>query len=417
MTRGIIPPLNHWMLQSDVMASEFDQILNFSEIFSPFQRLDPAIVLYASLRNNTRDARGNPDIFERLSEALYLDGSGVYRLAAPNVARFNSDGMLFERAGTNYCSNYNAKPDAALTNVTLSGTGELERVNDAAALAAAGLAEIGNGYAIRIKSLGAAATANVGGTSSTGTHKISAYIKKIGTTGSVNLRSSVSPVSVEVTNQEYQKIEVGGSLTNELLQVNTDLEGEAFFVLNELTGTVIGGLPIITEGTAAQRAADDLRYGSRASFFNQTEGMVVVNLSWAVDIAAIGTGVLFKAVTLDRGSNGLIYLQRTAANLRIATTDGVSFSFIDIPVANISNGINANIVVRWRTGPAELQLGIKYQGSWQWATQQAYDGAFPVDGTDQVHLNVPGIFDAPAFYRDFYIYNQDYGRAWIEENH
>ena len=45
--RGVIPAVSHVMLQSDTLATEFNEILNLVEIFAPFQPLDPAVIFYA----------------------------------------------------------------------------------------------------------------------------------------------------------------------------------------------------------------------------------------------------------------------------------------------------------------------------------------------------------------------------------
>lgn len=379
--------------------------------------LDPAVTFYAALQASPQDLLGAPDGFVRSSEGLYLPYRGAdWRDVGNDVPRHEDGMLLMEPSDTNLCQNYNAQPDAALTGISLGGSGILQRVDDAEALQAAGAGRIGNGFAVEIGSTNGPANANIFGvTAATGPHCIGALIKKTSDGGFVNLRTSGLSLTIGITNKEYQYIILSGTVAaGEILQVNTSSGGTARFILNQLETGLVPDSPIITRGAAASRAIDLLEWGNRTTFWNQTQGMLVIRYLPLWDYTLVTAAGSRSIVSLDRTSRSVLHQNRDAGgNYQIVSTDGTQSPFVNLtPAPKVGEVIPC--AVRWSTTPSEYQVGAYWQGAWVWSTQVAYSGSFP--GVGNI-LGISAQTTVPARFGQLVVYNEDRGTAWIEANY
>ncbi len=407
--RGVVPALSHIMLHSDTLANEFNDILNAVEIFAPFQPLDPAVVFYAPLQFNTRDLRLSQDTFERNSEAWYLDGSGIYRRKLVNQARFENSRLLMESATTNKCENYNAEPDSAAENIitSLSPGATFERIQDVSQLQAAGLSEIcTSGFVWHLNNQSAAGESYAqfeGFTLNTNPHTMSAFWRGTGQ-GYLRLQG-VAGTPVDLPGAyEREIITQDPPTTTQRMRIYAWPGADLYFVLNQFEEGDIATSPIITEGTAGQRAIDRLTYVE--NWFNQTQGMTLVTLKPLFDLSSqIGDRGLLN---LSDATLGLLYHDE----LFFKTYDGVN-------TAQIAHGGSIPgdiffIAIRWLTNPAELQIGLSKNGNtWQWVASSSYDGAFAKDSLFRIGRALAYLYH----FADVQIYNEDKGTAWIEGNY
>ena len=422
--RGVIPAVSHVMLQSDTLAQEFNEILNLVEIFAPFQPLDPAVVFYAPLRNNTRDLRLNPDTFQRNSEAWYLDGSGIYRRSLANQARFENARLLMESAKTNKCTNYNTNPDPALTNIRLTGDASaiVRRVQNVSELANAGLLDIcPDGNVLEFDNTASSGGANciiTGRADNLNQHTISAWALKIGAP-EVRLQDTygqgIQPfvnTSLERITSTYVPINVAGEFS-----INAAAGGKCQFILNQLEESIVATSPIVTEGTAGQRAIDFLSYADPVSWFNQSAGMALINARASFDSSLFVDGNYTESLfSLFEDRFNLLFLRSPAAqgpNFRSQMSNSQTAQGASI---NFAPGDSIQIAVRWNRSAPAFQIGHKLNNNtWVWGTEITSNLAdFAIGSEVYVHY-LPSVW--PSRLSDAIIYNEDKGRAWIEDNY
>ncbi len=367
---------------------------------------EPIATFIAHLSNNVASTAG-PGTFTRDSEGLYQDANGIWKVVGNNEPRFENDALLMEPAITNKCTNYNAVIDAALTNVSTGGIGTLSRQDDSVALEAAGLTDIGNGFAVDVLSGGTVFNANIAGASNAATHTISAWVRKIGTTGVVFLRSSGQSLSVAVDSEQYQRYEVSGLLdAGELLQVSTIGGGHARFVLNQMEELPVPTSPIITQGASASRAADGLTYANADQFFNQAQGMALITMRPRFDKADLATVEGLLTVSSAVKAN-LMYFDTA-----FKSTDGVNTASVNTP-AYVEQDELKVAVICGPAGAGNLQIGYSLNGAaWVWSTAVAYDGGF---ATDDILAIVTGV-GIPLQVSNVQLYDENRGTAWIEAN-
>ena len=165
---------------------------------------------------------------------------------------------------TNKCTNYNANPDAGLTNVILAdlGTGAtLTRVDKAAELAAIGLDDVcidGNVFKLVSGTAGAQAKP-VGITGNLNKHSFSLYgMVELGSTLQANLNGAVGLITT--TSESFIKIiseDLIPVITGSGLIIQTTGAGQTiYFILNQLEEGIDATDTIIIEGSAATRDAD-----------------------------------------------------------------------------------------------------------------------------------------------------------------
>ncbi len=345
----------------------------------PLDRIPDGAVFWAPLKHNVRDYTGNEGAgtFTRASDGIYLRG-GTYQIAANDVPRFEAGGMLFEPAVTNKCTNYNANPDAGLTNISTGGTGTLTRESDAAALAAAGLAEIcTDGNVVQVVSGGTTFNANVAGdTGNTNPHTVSIWIKKVGATGEVYVRLTDGSVGLTITNTEYMRVlattALPGAATK--LQVRCANGATARFVLNQLEELPVVSSPIITTGASASRAADNLEWAAAPSGLADAAGAVFADVSLPLDPAQYATNARTGIFGVDNFSvYSMLNLNMNRAG---AGNCGALFSHSGTPMGPVFDPA-ANEVFRvaayWTAGGnANCGVYLPSAGAWSWSTAQAF---------------------------------------------
>ena len=120
--------------------------------------------------------------FVRSGSATYTDAAGNLVLASADTPRIESSGWLLEGGATNKVTCAKSNPQA-LTNITKSGDAAavLSVVNDATALAAAGLSEFGpNVYKLDNSAGTSYAYIGSGSTGNTNVHSVSVYVRGSG---------------------------------------------------------------------------------------------------------------------------------------------------------------------------------------------------------------------------------------------
>ena len=170
-------------------------------------------------------------------------------------------GVLTEPQRTNKCTNYNANPDAGLTNITVgSGTGTLSRANDSAALTAAKLDNTcTDGNAIKYVAT-ADSVLDIGGqTGNTNQHTVSIWARIDAGTGELRIAAAKA---ADITSASYAK--VSGTLTPagslNVTKLFVPNGSTLYFILNQMEEGASITSEIITEGSATTRNADALSY-------------------------------------------------------------------------------------------------------------------------------------------------------------
>lgn len=324
MTR--LPELSHMLVSPrfDVLAVQFDDILNLCEIFSPLLPLDPALTFFAPLVSNVKDIRGAVATFARNSEGLYVPYNGAdWRTASINEARFESGKILMEPASTNVF--WNSASPATQTR-TLNATGQ---------------------WTISVHGSGSV-------TSSNGT----------GTATGHGTATDGSPVTINVTGIGTFTFTVSGS--PDYVQVE-----------NKPVATS----PIVTQAASASRADDKLTYADANQFFEQAQGMALITIRTEFDKAAFsGLAGLLTVNSAVRGN--LLYF-----NSALRSTDNTNTAALAMPNYVKGDTIRC-AVVYGPAGASALQVGHSLNNqAWSWSAAATYDGGFSADNILAVSLN------------------------------
>jgi len=198
----------------------------------------------------------------RASVAWYPDDNGVLQYYLTNVAGQNSKGIFIHPARVNVCTNYNASPDASITNVSAS-SGSVTRVDRTALLAAAGLENICTQYAFQYaNTTGSQQTVSISGALGATTNAaMSCYARCIG--GSAQMQLSVSGAGTYGLNESaafvrYVREEITGTDATDLFQFVVPNGVTIEWVLNQLETDSEAGVcaswPIVTAGASGSLA-------------------------------------------------------------------------------------------------------------------------------------------------------------------
>lgn len=206
--------------------------------------------------------------------ATYRDSSGKLRAASSNQPRFDHDasgnplGVLIEGTRQNKITLYNASPADTSGLTVVSGSPVLSVSTDAAALAAAGLDQIGNGSVIRIDNSASGTNTDIdiaGQTGNTNPHSFSLWARC--TAGLVNYlkRSGSGSSSVPFSNTSYQRVKMENetpSASTNTMRINVKAGDTAYILLMQVEEGAFCSGEIVTSGAAATRQADSLTVSS-----------------------------------------------------------------------------------------------------------------------------------------------------------
>jgi hypothetical protein len=201
--------------------------------------------------------------------ATALDLAGNVIQFATGVPRITNRGILVEEARTNKGTSHNANPTEAAgfvgnpVNMSKSGdaAGILSVVDDAAALAAAGLSNAcasGKVYKLDNTAGAANAIASINGTvGNLNAHAFSCYARATAGSGSVG-RSGSSVGAATFSSSAYARASavLTPTATTEVLRVQALPGAVVYFILAQLEEGAFATSPIITTGAAGTRGAD-----------------------------------------------------------------------------------------------------------------------------------------------------------------
>lgn len=210
-------------------------------------------------------------ISDSWSGGLLPNAGGGYDSIATNVLARNSLGLWTQPTRTNRCTNRNANP-IDLTGTTKSGDAAavLTRVDDAAALAAAGLQNIcTSGFVYKLDNSAGTTLATVafaGGTQNTNQHTGSAWVR-----GTGQFRVGVQNNSgLLAATAGYVRVQHAAtpSFVGAQCFVAANAGSVIYFILNGLEELGFATQPIVTSGSAVTRTGnrqvDEVPDGGRA---------------------------------------------------------------------------------------------------------------------------------------------------------
>lgn len=367
----------------------------------------------------------------RAGPALYRDQDGRVKIAPVDQLRNEFQGgqplgLLMENAVTNKCDNYNANPDAALTNLTKSGdvAAVLSRVLDIEELNEAGLLTIcTSGYVFKLDNSAGSAVAHVdcnATTGSTGPHCSSAYWRGSGT-ATIGLVSG-APTAVSLPEHYERFVDVARTaLASDQWRLTASAGAVVYFILNQLEGAWVESSPVIVEGMSGSRAVDKLSIPYTDPYsrnvINNGEGMAAVLWKPSYSDANVPTG---STRTTDivrlkfNAGNSFFYFQKNSGsgdNFFI-NRDTSNYSSIQIPGGLVANRLYL-VALRW--SGAVKQIGFKSQGTWTWDTEGTYSGAFSISDNFIRVASVEGVnYAYPTHIKDLYFWSEDKGTSWLE---
>lgn len=276
------------------------------------------------------------------------DLGGAVTAFATGIARITDRGLLIEEARTNKVTIFNANP-TSLAGATRAGDASavLTLVNDAAALAAAGLGSVvTSGQVFRLDNTAGTTSCVVtidGATGNTNPHSLSGWVRGTGTGVRVRL-NSVNTATV-VPTPGYQRIitaNVIPSSTINIWSIWADSGAVIWFTLPQLEEAVFVTSPIVTAGASATRGVDaaTIAYGVAAGQDMTLYGEV----EFARDTGATQSVL---AAWLDAANH--VWIHRNAAGTMVAR----------VRIA----GVNTDIVGPSRPGARTVKAALSRAGA------------------------------------------------------
>lgn len=205
--------------------------------------------------------------YTRTGVKFELNTSSALARFAANVPGIVPDVGYFSRGAlTNKCTNHNANPNGALTNMNRSGdaAATLTEVDDTAQLQIADL--IGtdrpctNGKVFQLDNSAGTTTAFAtvnGGTGNLNPHSVSAYVR--GGTGACGLGGTARPTFPASSNYVRRThLNATPAATTNNASISADPGQVVFFILNQLVEGPNPGPIIVTAGAAASVGSDNL---------------------------------------------------------------------------------------------------------------------------------------------------------------
>ncbi len=422
-----LKPLNHWMLQDDRLAREFDGVLNLSPYYDPV-RLDgirSEISFFASLTGDVNSPVGQiAGNFQRNSNATYRAALGFYlQSAGDDVSRheYSQDGealgLLMEPATTNVCQNYNADPDEALTGITASGPGSVSREYMANLLAQSGLDRLcKSGYVIKADGTLGQTDVLVSGFAPNvnGTHGLKAYVYCPQGGGFIAISGGGGTAIPFSENEKFELVSGVNTLSGlgGTFFLRVEPGSIAYFVLNHLEEADVPSSVIINEGAATSRAVDQLSWPLTEEILNQAEGMVA--MEWRPHFGDTNINLDTQTVLLNTIDSGSIFLYfrklSGAGENRFQSFDGAATSYVNIASKLAANQLYL-VAMRWTA--SIMQIGFKSGGAWVWGTEVAHQPW--LTGSNLFLLPLAGS-TAPlnSHSKNLYLWAQDEGTAWLE---
>ncbi len=424
----------HQLIHSDAFAAELEALGLDSTLFGAAGVPAPVFANLIPRRAGVWDALPNTfgygdfsSAFTRASDGLYRDGQGIWRVAGNNVLRPHHDangnflGVLFEPEEINKCENWNANPDASLTNISLAGPPEasLTRVLDAAALESAGLSQevCTSGYVYFLDNLAGASSAQalaVGQAGNSNAHTVSVFAKNHASTASNCSVSMNDPAfgGTPFTSTDYARYARSNTpdLATRRLIIDAPANSACFFVLNQLEESPVASSPIITQGASATRAADALIWPSsgNTAFLNSI-GMLVVRVRPGFGFAV---GATNDTQRILNSGTALVYYIKAGSNGQFVFRSGTSTNVSVDLAAQLAADTEYLIAAHW--GGSSAQIGVKVAGVWTWGTAGSFHASGINDnGTLQVSdwANVLG----PVHVQDLFLWNRNAGTALLEK--
>ncbi len=449
--RGVIPALSHIMLQSDQLASEFNDILNAVEIFAPFQSLDPSVTFYAPLQFNVRDLRLANDDFERESTAYRIvSGQGLV-LTPEGLPRFEQGAFLSEYSATNVMlwSQELTRPaweQRDSIGVVLSpavapdGTFTAYRLSDPGpGSAAASIFQIvpkpnnsdeyiGSVY-IRKTTATPAVLPCFDLTFGTARTFLVSFDPFTGATGFPidNPYGAVAFDAIWVDDiGDWWRVSGKGAdnSTNNQLWLrlfpaattglnsgwDVNASGQCDFWQCDVVQNYTPSSAISTLAASALRARDKLEY-SPIDFFSATEGMVIFKLRSVFGVLASDARGN-RLLTLDDAQAALIY--HTGPNpLRFVLHGGTGATIVNI-LGDLEREKDYWVAARWTASIKQIGYLDPDSGVWQWGGEDLAGVFSTADNKLTICPHTGGSND-PTQISEITFYDDDKGRDWIEQ--
>lgn len=266
-----------------------------------------------------------------------VDGNNVVTNDVPQTTLPDLNGILIEPERINKCTNITANVDATFANMTVvhNGTGgNLEVVNDAAELLAAGLGNLcsdGNVYKLTTSSTWSTVTIS-GVTGNTNTHITTLHARSEGTAGLFGVTGDIAyAIPLSATYNAHSAIHSAPIATAEFAVFGLT-NGIVYFVLNKLEegSFATSEIPNYT-AVATQRDAESLTYPKE----NVGVGANVNDITFVLEyimpanpkanyLFEISAGLRAEFINLNLNSVGNLRLQKRSGGLEDSTRRAVS---------------------------------------------------------------------------------------------
>lgn len=319
-----------------------------------------------------------------------VDGNGVVTEAAGTAIDTSDAGVDCWEAATNKCTNYNAAPDASLTNMTKTGDAAavLSRVDDSAALATGKLtARCPSGYAFQLDNSAGTGNAFVivtGSVTNTNPHSILAYARKVSGGSDPGIALSNQEGLTTFSNSGYALVKsenITPEATTRAWMIKVPAGTIARWVLNTLVEAKYVGVDIIVSGSAVSRTAPAF-YTTTPSYITAGNPFVKVKkfkwLAAPANHAATFPWLLMLTDSTGSTDQLIVYYAQSVGRYKfVLRKDGVADVDANIWTTTPAAGAVTKIVVVYNGSSYNIYINgaLRYSHS----TSVKLDGGFDTD--------------------------------------
>jgi hypothetical protein len=300
--------------------------------------------------------------FTRGSVAWSFNQSGDLGQSGNNVARFDHDpvtrerrGLLMEMARSNIALHSRDFTQAAWVKTNITTALDVTGINGVANSASRLTATAANGTALQTI------------TSASANHVTSFFLRRINGTGTVEMTQNGGTTWTPVTlTSAWQRFVVPfATVTNPVIGIRLGVSGDVIAVdLAQTEAETFPTSPIITAGASVTRAVDNAVMSPVSSWFNPSEGTILLELSFPFFPEGNATAGTSDILRIDDGGINAFVIRMAGRSISATYLDALAIVAGATVFDSLNySGFTANQTLRFALAYNTTQFATSFNGS------------------------------------------------------